>query len=389
MARESGGKIRVLFLIGGMGPAGAERQAGLLLHHLPKDCFQVRLACFRGPAEVFEGLRASGVAVDLLPPPSRFVWPISTLRFLRRTIREHGVDIVHGFLPTQAALAPALRLFDPAIRVITSRRSLDEYVSPRELRLMRLTRRWSTAIVANSKAVAESVRRLEGDPGDRLLVIPNAMPLPPPISPGERSEARSRLGLAEEDFVVAYPAHFRRGKGHDYLPEIARGLVSVVPRARFVLAGDEQSNAEYRRNSEIARAAVAALGLEDYFRFLGMVPNSRPVLAAADVVLNLSDMEGMSNTIMEAMAVGLPLVATEVGGTPELVVDGREGWLVKPRDVGTATKRLADLAADPARRLLMGQAGHARIAGEFGLDRMIGAYAELYERVARRRAPGL
>jgi hypothetical protein len=155
-------------------------------------------------------------------------------------------------------------------------------------------------------------------------VIPNAIPPWPPISPGERAEARKRFQVSGDDFVVAYPAHFRDGKGHRYLPELAMRLRESTPCARILAAGDTTGDSECRRNSSIFQAAIARDDLSRTIRCLGLLPAIRPLLAASDVTLNLSDMEGMSNTIMEGMALGWTS-RRGVGGTPARR-DAEDGW---------------------------------------------------------------
>ncbi len=372
-------RTRLLLLIGGMGPAGAEKQARLLLENLPRDRIVARLTCFRGPEEVFCSLRAAGVAVDILPRPRRRIWPLTTLRFLNGVIRRQRIQVVHAFLPVFAILAPLLRVANPRLRIVTGRRSLDEYLTPGEIRLLRIAGRHASVIVANSQAVAESVRRLEGGHGGRLRVIPNGIALPPPVDAAERAAARARFGLADRDFVIGYLAHFRHGKGHDHLLETARRLAPVLPESRFLLAGDTDSDASYRTNYERFAGAAGGTGVAERIRCLGKLPDSRPLLAASDVMLNLSDMEGMSNTIMEAMAAGLPVVATAVGGTPELIEEGREGYLVPAAGADAAAERLARLAHDAEARRRMGEAGRRRIGTEFSIEKMAGSYLALYE----------
>ena len=379
--------IRVLFLIDHLNRerGGAENQAFLLLANMPRERIAMRLACFDGRAEDFQSLAAAGVEVDLLPAPSRGTWPIAVLGKVAGIVRRHRIDAVQAFLPTLDILAPFARIRSPRLRVATSRRCLDEYLRPRHLKLLRQTGWLAHAIVANSRAVADSVLRMEGNVGARLRVIPNALPPCPPIEAGERAAARRRFGVADEDFVVAYPAHFRDKKGHRYLPEVAGRLAAHHPSARILVAGDTTSDSECRRNSAALAAAIEEGLLGDHLRSLGLLPSIRPLLAAADVALNLSDLEGMSNTVMEAMALGLPTVATAVGGTPELIDDGAEGWLISRGDVAGAADYLAQIASDPEQGSRMGVAARARIARDFSVARLTDSYASLYESLVKPR----
>jgi glycosyltransferase involved in cell wall biosynthesis len=145
-----------------------------------------------------------------------------------------------------------------------------------------------------------------------------------------------------------------------------------------------ENNRVYRRNAESFRSSVAAMGLEQHFRCLGIIDESRDLLAATDVSLNLSDVEGMSNSLMESMALGVPVVATDAGGAREMITDGIEGAVVPRGEIAAAASRLVALATDPGARARAGEAGRARIAREFSIERMVDAYARLYEELAGR-----
>ncbi len=375
---------RVLLLLDVFGPAGAELQARLLLENLPRARVAAHVACYRAPAEILLALEQAGVVIELLPRPVRGLWPLQLVRHLSAMVRRRRIEILHVFLPGLAGIALPLRTAHPGLRVVTGRRSLDEYLSPRDLRILRWTRPWVAAVVANASAVADSVRTCEGNL-KLLRVIPNALPLPPRIEDREREDARRRFHLDPNDFVVAHPAHFRHDKGYEHLPEIARRAVAACPRIRFLVAGDSTSNALYRRNHARFLSEVEAAGIAERVLYAGLLPESRPLLAAADAGANFSNMEGMSNTVMETMAASLPVVATAVGGTPELVRDGQEGWLVGRGDRIAAADRLVRLATDALECRRLGAAGRERIARDFSVLKMAEAYAGLYEELTRRR----
>jgi glycosyltransferase involved in cell wall biosynthesis len=310
------------------------------------------------------------------------LWPVAMLGALDGIVRRRRIHLVQAFLPTFDILAPCLRLRRPSLRVVTSRRNIDEQLSARDVRLLRVTGRWAQAVVGNSRAVVESVFRLEGLSEARVHCIPNGLDLPPPVSAGERAAARAAYRLPAEAFVVSYPAHFRRGKGHDHLPAALRAWMAAVPSALLVLAGATEVNAAYRATARRLREELEASGLSERVRWAGVVSDMRGLLAASDATLNLSDFEGMSNSIMESMAHGVPVVATRTGGAAELMRDGVDGWLVAPADAEGAARRLVELASDPAARARMGERARARMGEEFSVARMVDRYADLYRRLA-------
>lgn len=378
------GPVRVQLLIDNLGRAGAERQAELLALNIPRERVAIEVACFAAPAGAAEALAARGVPLTILSSRPRRLWPLLLVPRLAARARSRGIEVIQGFLPTFDVLAPMIGRLAPGVRVSVSRRNVDDQLPPKMLRNVRFAGRFAQAIVANSEAVAESVRRLEGDPGSRLRVIANGIELPAPIGPEERERARRALDLRPDEVAVVYLSHFRDGKGHRYLPEFARRIAGELPGARILLAGDTESNRAYRRNAAEFQSAIAGAGVAERFRFLGNVNETRALLGAADVSLNLSDVEGMSNSLMESMALGLPVVATDAGGAREMIADGIEGAVVARGDVAAAASRLVAIGRDAAARARMGEAARARIARDFSVERMASAYASLFEELAGR-----
>lgn len=378
--------IRLLVLIGSLARGGAEQQVRLLLRGLPRDRVTAHLACFRIAPEDLALLQRCGVGVTVLPAGPAGVWWVPVLARLARLVRRERADVVHSFLPSFDILAPALRLFRPGLRVVTSRRVVDDILDPKDVRLLRTTGRFAHAIVGNSEDVIESVRRLERHPAERLRSIPNGIPLPDPVTAEERRAARAVFGIGDS-YAVVYLANFRPGKGHRYLPEIVRDVAAREPRALFLLAGEMERNSRYRATAAAFRAEVERLAIEPHVRCLGVVQDTRALIAAADVVLSLSDVEGMSNAVMEAMAHGRAVVATDAGGVRELVRDGEDGWIVERGRRGEAAAKLLRLAADPALGAAMGDSARRRMGERFSVERMVEAYVKLYEAVAASGRP--
>lgn len=380
-ARDRTGRPRLLFLIGGLGPGGAEIQARYLLTGLPSLGIDVRLACFGGYDGEMDRVREAGVPIVILRPRPRRLWAARVLWDILRIIRRDRVEIVQTFLPSFDILAGFLRLTVPRVRIATSRRTLDSLLSERHVRMLRWSGRFVDAIVANSKAVAGSVERYEAFTVPKVRVIPNGVPLPETITPEEKAVARSSYGLDPNAFVIAFLAHFRPEKGYRLLPRVLRALVDRVPQAHLLVAGDMELYEGYKRTAMEFRTQVEELGIAGRAHCLGPTRDVRAVLAASDVLLSLSDIEGMSNSIMEAMAHGVPVVATRVGGTVELIEDGHEGWLIPAGGVSEAVDRLVMLAGCQDAAKSAGAAGRRRIDEEFSVDRMIRGYASLYDQL--------
>jgi len=378
-------RLRVLFLIGMLGPAGAERQARYLLTNLPNAGVDVRLGTFGGYEGELARVSAAGIPIHRLMPRPPGLWPARLFVQLHGILWRHRIRIVHTFLPTFDILGPCLRLVDPSLRVITSRRSLDDYLSWRDLKLLRRTGHLATHIVGNSQAVLESVSRLEGFQPPQVRIIPNGLEIQAPLTEEERARARADLGLAPRAFVVSLPAHFRRGKGHALIPKIAQVVCREVPQADFLLVGDMEVNKQYREIAATLRRETAALGLADRVRCLGPRLDLRMIHAASDVSINLSESEGMSNSLMEAMALGLAAVATAVGGNLEVLTDGADGLHVPRGDAAASAAALLRLARDPELRRSLGAAARNRMIRDYSIERMVARYVDLYREVTGKR----
>jgi sugar transferase (PEP-CTERM/EpsH1 system associated) len=197
------------------------------------------------------------------------------------------------------------------------------------------------------------------------------------FSPGAREAARLALGIGVEGFVVGTVARLDPVKDQIGMIQAFKEVASD-PRALLVIAGDGPARPELER-------AISTLGLEERVRLLGERNDVPQVLAALDVFVLGSVGEGISNTILEAMATGLPVIATRVGGNPELVVDEATGLLVEPRRPDRLGAMMRRYLENPELGTRHGRAARERATSQFSLDRMVGAYGDLYVRLVRAR----
>jgi len=374
----------VLILVGSLGYGGAEMQVSLLAAALPAEGIRLQVACFAAGPEYRAPIEAAGASVNILPRGRDRRWFLRAYPEIVRLMRLHQVELVQAFLPSFDIFAPFLRFAFPRVVVVTSRRTMDDRVPPRQLRMMRLTQPLVHAVVANSNAVADSVRRFESVPEPRLRVIVNGILPRPAVRPEEREAARRRFGLAPDECAVLYLAHFRNGKGHQHLPAVIRGVVERHPRARFLVVGDMDSSSQYRTIAARFQREVEAAGIAARVITPGFQRDVASCYAASDIVLNLSDFEGMSNVIMEAMNAALPLVVSDAGGARELVTDGVHAFVVPRADAPAAIERLGVLLADDALGRRMGAAARAHIEETFSVTRLARAYASLYRELLAR-----
>jgi len=340
----------------------------------------------RHVAQLSKGLRAFGIESvvagpevaleELDPETARVVVPITpsvnpladAASVSRLASAARRADLIHGHGLRGAALAAAAGVKSRTPVVITVHNRIG---SPSLLTKLGLRGafRHSRAIIAVSQAVAEDIGLIA--PGIRTVeVIPNGVELPEPVSDAHRAEARRRMGLAGTDLVVLAVGRLEHEKGFDVLLRAASELADRGS-IRILIAGDGS------RREELESLA-GKLGLGSTVRFLGYRTDLSECYAAADVVAAPSRSEGQGLAALEAMAYGLPVIASRTGGLPEVVEDGVTGILVTPEDIHALAETLAALLCDPESRVRLGDAGRRKVERQFRLETMLERTADLY-----------
>lgn len=371
--REAGdSRLLLVNVLGSLrkgGTEGAVSQISCLLRHLG---YEVAIIALSGGD--WEGyLRKNSVPTVILGRDARSIVNAPTVIWsLTRIFRRLRPDIVNGFLyPVSIWTSLAARL--AGVRVtIASRRDcgFQRAEAPLPRWLETLSYRATRKFVANSVAVAESLHQQEGIDGSRTKVIYNGVDLPE-IGSLERAILRQKFGFSESTLVVCMIANFWPHKNHLLLVQAAKQVVARLPQASFVLAGGYDL---YQRHVE---AEIHREGLGAYFRILGPINSASDILPAADLCVLCSQSEGFSNTILEYMAHGKPVIATRVGGNPEAVAHGETGCLIKADDSAELAATVLALATDPQRREAMGRRGRLRVESEFSWERSLKSWDEL------------
>jgi glycosyltransferase involved in cell wall biosynthesis len=293
-----------------------------------------------------------------------------TLSRLRSLVREHDVDLIHAHLPTMGIVA---RIASPVPVVYTEHNMADSY-RPLTRSLNRMTYARNAAATAVSGAVAGSVA---GWPGEPALVIPNGVAVH--VDPDGVAAARQELRLSGSEPLVAHVGNIRPGKGHDVLIEAVARLHERLPSVMFVSIGGEK----YPGDLERVRSRAIEAGLENVLRFLGRRPDALNFVAAADLFVNPSSVEGLPVAILEAMDLGRPVVAAAAGGVPGIVKDGVTGILVEPNEPEALAGGIEKLINDPYLAERLGLAAQDMVEKEYGLEPMVRATEDVYRAVLR------
>jgi glycosyltransferase involved in cell wall biosynthesis len=349
---------------------GAEVLAARLGRELRRD-FRVLFVCLDELGTLGEQLRGEGFEVEVLGRRPGVDWGC-VLR-LARLLRREQVDLIQAHQYTPFFYAAAARLFAPRPAILLTEHGRHHPDYPRLKRKVanRLLLRRRDRVVAVGGAVRDALVANDGFPGARVGVIYNGIDLTPFAAPDDRRTVRRELGFGDGEFVIVQVARL------DYLKDHAtavRTLARVVPHrpdARLVLIGEGPER-------DSIREVVRRHGLEAHVRFLGLRKDVARLLSAADLFLLTSISEGIPLTVIEAMAAGLPVVSTGVGGLPEVVEEGRTGLLAPSGDHDALARTICRLAGDPALREQMGRLGRQRAEAHFSEPRMHTRYGQLY-----------
>ncbi len=355
-----------------------------LLHVLPglaRRGIDITVVLFQSGGALEGALRAGvgSVVVPALNLP-RYFRTIQQAFAIQRAVRRSKADVVHAFLsePYIAAAAAHWWLGKDAPPLIHGRRSLAFYSRKQRLgqRAELAAHALASVLVGNSTAVCDELT-VEAGGSEKICRIVNGIPLGEPVSPDERLTARERFGIPPKALVLTMVANLHAYKGHADLLEAVAGIRDKLPEDWRVLLpgrdGGEWDN---------LLAQTARLGLSRHVIFPGEWKGSREPYAAADIGILASHTEGFSNSLIEGMALAVPMIATRVGGNIDAVDDGENGFLVSPAAPEELATAILTLSEMPDLRQRLGNAAREKALRQFSLEACIDRYERLWRNLA-------
>jgi glycosyltransferase involved in cell wall biosynthesis len=363
---------RVMQVVLSLDPGGTERLVVDLVRAAREAC-DVTVCCLDAPGRWGEELRREGVEVIALDRAPGF-HPALGFKIAREA-RARGVRLLHCHHYSPFIYGALAKLASPRLRVIYTEHGRLSDARPTVKR--RLVTPLFDLAAAATFSVSEDLRRYLLDAGfsRRMKVITNGITIGRAPDATDRAEARRRLGVPDGACVVGAVGRLDSVKDFPMLLQSFAPLAAARPAVYLVIVGDGQERAALEKlRGDMAHG--------DRILMLGHRDDVRSLLPGFDVFVNSSISEGISLTLLEAMAACLPIVATRVGGTPEVVEDGETGLLVPPRDPEACAHAVAQLLGAPDRRARMAVAGRARVEQVFSTERMTGAYLELYRQLS-------
>jgi glycosyltransferase involved in cell wall biosynthesis len=357
-------KKRVLILIKGLGIGGAERLISEAVPFWDRERYEYRVAyLLPWKNQLVPELERANVPVDQIGN-GRLGW--ITIRALRKFIDKTEPDLIHAHLPSTGILA---RLVARVPVIYTEHNVASSYRQPTRL-LNRLTYKRNAETIAVSDAVAESISGY-AEP----VVIPNGVSVA--IEGDESRTVRAELGLLDGTLLITHVGNIRPHKGHENLMAATRILLTHYSNFLVASIGAEK----YPGDLDRLRATAETLGIDGAFQLLGRRPDAVAFLAAADIVVNPSDYEGLPLAVLEAMTLGKPVVATAVGGVPSAIKTMQNGILVPPRDPGRLADGLLELALSEELRNELGIEAMKYALEAHSLEAMVRSVENVYAEV--------
>ena len=368
--------IRIGYVINSMIVGGSQTHLVQVMRFLDREKFAPTFYCIGGQGELLDAVRATGV--EVLSPgagksyrglglPQR-VWELS------RSFRGRGLDIVHNYL-LRANFVGALAARLARVPIVLCSKRGCHHMEGGDLWMAKCGNALADRVTANAEAVRQFVHEDEGCPLDKMPVIPSGIDTDR-FQPLPSADFKTLLGLPPGCTAVGIVTRMRTRKGVEEFVRAIGALRRERPDVHGVIVGEVSLD-------EVLEGIVRELDLDGHLTLLGRRSDMPEVLSAFDLFVLSSHDEGMSNAVLEAMAMRLPVVATDVGGTGEVVRHGASGLLVPAKDPVALAQSIGEVISDRERAAAMGRLGREIVVERFSAPAMVRQMEELYFEIAR------
>ena len=362
---------------------GTELNALRTAERLDPRRFSISVVCLRDKGPLLARYKDAGIPVHTFPMSSLFgLGAMQQAVRLIRLFRREGADVVHSHDAYTSVYGTLCARLAGVPGVIASRRSwYSPHLQGKILRANRVAYRFAHRVVANSPSVSRLVETETGLPSSRIITIPNFLDPEAfePMPPADRRRMLDEIGVPEGAFVVGVVARLSPVKDHATLLRAIASLREQIPGLRCVLVGDGPER-------PAIEALAESLGIRDIVHLAGERTQPPNLHGLFEVSVLCSTSEAFPNSVLEAMAAARPVVATDVGGTPDAVRQGTTGLLVPPSDPSRLADAILRLYNEPAQRSKLGTAGCVAARAGYSADAVIRQVEALYTRLAGRAA---
>jgi glycosyltransferase involved in cell wall biosynthesis len=322
------------------------------------------------PPETRLGREAEVLGVRVFSRKIRQPWDLGALRKIKRLIEELGVEVLHTHSSVDS-WAGALAARWSGVPILVRTRHISVPVkNPRFNRLYY----FPDAIITAGGHIRRDLLRTHKIPAERVVSIPTGVDTASFFPRPADRKLKKSLGLAEDALVISLVAVLRTQKRHEIVIAAARRVIAAFPRARFLFVGEGPGR-------ERIQKAIAALGLKEFFILTGHRTDIPEILALTEVGVISSSAEGVPQFLLQTLAMAKPVVATRVGGIPEIITPGVDGLLIPPEDPDALAEALLGLLGDPQQCRRLGSAGRELVEREHTLERMGAKVLQVYQQV--------
>lgn len=373
-------KINILFIIDVLWHSGGtEKHLYYLTKHLDKDKFNCFVVTFNlREMHIVKELRKEVKELYYIPLKRAYTPDAFAKGFeLGRIIRENKIDIVQTFHFVSDTYGVMVSRLSGVKHVISSKRDIGDRKKKKQIFLNRLINGSIEKFITVCDAVGERTYSVEGVPMNKQITIYNGVDIEEYSVPNEEQirQGKKELGIAEDAYVVGSVSHFRPEKSHDVLLQALKKAQESIKGLRAIIVGEGPLREHYMKY-------CSNNGLEESVIIVGKVDDVRKYVSVMDVAcLVPGSNEGFSNSILEKMAMGKPLIVTDVGGNAEAVLDGENGIVIPPYDYKKLSEAILYLYKNPDKRIEMGKKSRERVEKLFIMEKMIKKHESLYENI--------
>ncbi|MDD5455383.1 MAG: glycosyltransferase [Candidatus Ratteibacteria bacterium] len=368
-------KTNVLRVVSNLGTGGVQKRLVSLIPYINREKFNISVCSFKdGPLK--KTLIQAGYKVFIVRRIFKFD-PICIIRLIK-IIKAEKIHIIHthAHKPNTTARIAAILAKVPII--IANEHNVDQWKSYFQKSIDRFLAKRTDKIIAVSNAVRQFYQSI-GIPPEKFRLIYNGVELNKFGNKNIRKTKRKELGIDDQTCVIGTVGRIHPQKGHELLVKITEELLLEHKALLFLIIGKGYLEKKLTRK-------IKTLNLSEHFLFLGEREDIPELLSCMDIFALPSLREGFPNAIMEAMASSLPVVATDVGGIREIMIDNETGFIIPPADSRQLYEKLLKLIHDKDLRGKMGNAGHERVK-QFSIEKMAKETEELYEELAKEKLP--
>lgn len=367
-------KIKILHCLETVGSGGVEQRRLSLAKYLDSAIYEQAIVCSKIKDSLKEKFASQGIVVFVIGE-LKHPFNLAYFRRLLKVVREFKPDIIHGAVFEGVISAVVGGVFSAVKAIVIEETSEPANRSWRGHFFLKILSKFSNKVIATSPAVYQYLVEKIGIQKDKAVLVLNGVePLPEPEA-AETTRVKTELKLADQDFIIGTAG--RLLDDHKRFSDAIQALALLqkdIPQARLLIVGGGKDH-------DALVSLAASLAITDKVIFVGHQTDLRPFYSAMDIFLLPSQREGFGMVVVEAMFMGLPVIASDVGGLPSIVQNGETGFLVKPLNPAEISEKIKSLYANKPLRTRMGEAGKARAYKVFHAQRYVQDVEAVYKEV--------